>query len=246
MRFFEHFFQTDEIKKQKLTPIFGEIDKSDWIQVFSAFLGKMMVIQNNASDCIVKGRGWNIDFSKRAIFFGEDEYKIQIIGSEASSDHTWMWGWNNKNGFSVETLILAREMMKFGQEFHLDCFQTPVLELDDRINGHTLSVAACGLSEESYFYYRAAHSGGAAFVAVEYAEKDVLKKAGITLFAQITMECVRQYPVDHKIFVESFLQWNETPYSWNDDILTARFPQKLFISFEQKDGHYRITSMKTK
>ena len=61
MKFFEHFFQTDEIKKQELTKIFHEIDKSSWIQVLSACLGKMMVIQNNASECIVKGRGWNVD-----------------------------------------------------------------------------------------------------------------------------------------------------------------------------------------
>lgn len=246
MKFFEHFFQTDEIKKQDLTKIFIEIDMSNWIQVFSACLGKMMVIQNNASDHIVKGRGWNVDFSTRSLFFGEDEYKIQFIGSESTATNTWMWGWENINNFSEETLVLANEMQNKGAEWNLEPLTTPKFELTDLINGHTLSIVACGLSEENYFYYRGPHNGGAVYLAVEYAEKSVLKKANLSLFAQITMECVKQYPVNHKIFAESLLQWNKTPYKWNGDILAARFPQELFIGFEQKGEFYRIVSMKTK
>lgn len=246
MKFFEHFFKTDEIKKQELTKIFDEIDKNDWLQVFSACLGKMMVIQNNASDYIVKGRGWNVDFSTRSLFFGDDEYKIQFIGSESTASNTWMWGWENINHFSEETLVLANEMLKKGNEWNLKPLSTPKFELTDLYNGHTLSIVACGLSQENYFYYRGSHNGGAVYMAVEYTEKDVLKKAGITLFAQITMECVKQYPVDHKIFIESLLQWNKTPYKWNGNTLIASFPQELFIAFEQKAEHWRITSMKTK
>ena len=166
MRFFEHFFQTDEIKKQELTKIFYEIDRNDWGQVFSACLGKMMVIQNNASDCIVKGRGGNVDFAKRSVFFGGDEYKIQLIGTESTSDQTFMWGWNNVNHLSDETLILAREMLQYGKETGLDILTTPVLNMTDIINGHTISIVACGLSKENYFYYRGPHNGGAVYLAV--------------------------------------------------------------------------------
>ncbi len=246
MKFFEHFFQTDEIKKQELTKIFHEIDHSNWIQVFSACLGKMMVIQNNASEYIVKGRGWNVDFSTRSLLFGEDEYKIQFIGSESTVSNSWMWGWENLNNLSEETLILANEMKNKGIEWNLEPLYKSKFELSDLMNGHTLSIVACGLSEENYFYYRGPHSNGAVYLAVEYAEKDVLKKANVSLFAQITIECVKQYPVDHKIFVESLLQWNKTPYKWNGDTIVAKFPQELFIGFEQKGDFYRIVSMKTK
>ena len=246
MKFFERFFQTDEIKKQELTEIFDHIDMSSWIQVFSACLGKMMVIQNNASDYIVKGRGWNVDFSNRSLYFGEDEYKIQFIGSESSSTNTWMWGWNNINNFSEETLVLSNEMLKKGSSWNLEPLTIAQFETNELINGHTLSIVACGLSEENYFYYRGPHSGGAAYLAVEYTEKDVLKKANLSLFAQITMECVKQYPVDHKIFAESLLQWNKTPYKWEGDTLIARFPQELYIGFEQKGDFYRIVSLRTK
>ena len=246
MKFFEHFFQTDEIKKQELTKIFSEIDMSDWMQVFSACLGKMMVIQNNASDYIVKGRGWHVDFSERSLYFGEDEYKFQYIGSESSSSNTWMWGWENINQFSEELLVLSNEMLTKGSEWKLEPLYTPKFELSDIFNGHTLSIVACGLSEENYFYYRGPHNGGAVYLAVEYAQKDILNPVNLTLFAQITMQCVKQYPINHKIFVESLLQWNKTPYTWKGDTLIARFPQELFIGFEQKGEHYRIVSIKTR
>lgn len=246
MKFFEHFFKTDEIKKQELTEIFCQIDKSSWIQVFSACLGKVMVIQNNASDIIVKGRGGNVDFSNRALFFGDTEYKIQYIGIESSSENKWTWGWDYSDKFTEETLVLAHEMRDKGIDWQLTPLSLPNTPLTELINGQTISAVACGISEENYFYYRVPHHGGAIYLAVEYAEKDVLNKANLTLFAQITMECVKQYPVDHKIFVESLLQWNKTPYKWNGDMLIARFPQELFIGFEQTGKHYRIVSMKTK
>lgn len=250
MRFFEHFFQTDAIKKQELTAIFQEIDKSDFIQVFSACLGKIMVIQNNASEVIVRGRGVTVDYEKRAVYFGQDEYKIQYIGSESMQNRQWKWGWESREQFSEETsnqiLILADEMYRYGKEYSLDVLFNEELKISDTINGHTLSTVACGLSEENYFYYRVPHNSGAVYLAIEYAEKDVLKKANLTLFAQITMECVKRYPVDHKIFIESLLQWNKTPYTWNHDTLIAKFPQELFITFEEKSSGYKIVAMKTK
>ena len=185
MKFFEHFFQTDEIKKQELTKIFHEIDKSSWIQVFSACLGKMMVIQNNASECIVKGRGWNVDFSSRSLFFGEDEYKFQYIGSESTVSNTWMWGWENINLSPEESLVLANEMKSKGCDWNLDSLATPQFELTDLINGHTLSIVSCGLSEENYFYYRGPHNNGAVYLAVEYAEKDYLPR----WFTDYVFEC---------------------------------------------------------
>ena len=42
-----------------------------------------------------------------------------------------------------------------------------------------------------------------------FASIDVLK------FVSITTQCIQQFHIDHKIFVEGFLSWNNTQYEWN-------------------------------
>ena len=45
-------------------PPAGEIDLSDWDQVFSACLGKMFTVQNRLA-ALVKGESsWNVDFGR--------------------------------------------------------------------------------------------------------------------------------------------------------------------------------------
>lgn len=53
------------------------------------------------------------------------------------------------------------------------------------------------------------------------------------------------YPMDHKIFVESLLLWNGTEYEWDGNRIVAHFPAKLGISFEQTDSFMRISAMKS-
>lgn len=88
MGFFDKLKKTENTEKD----IFETINKSDWLQVFSAYLGKAMVIQNNAGKYVVKDRNWNVDFGQGYIAFGEDKYPVQFIGSESNSSNSWMWG----------------------------------------------------------------------------------------------------------------------------------------------------------
>ena len=59
-----------------------------WNDIFSANLGKMMAIQIACAEFVVKNRNWNVDFNKGIIAFGDDEYLLQFLGSEANSSNT--------------------------------------------------------------------------------------------------------------------------------------------------------------
>ena len=239
----------DRLKKNveiKQNDVMDTIDKSDWLQVFSACLGKMMVIQNNAAKYVVRDRNWNVDFSQGYIAFGEDKYPVQFIGSESSSSNTWMWGWNNINHFPEKLIALSDEALKNGKEWNLDPLRVPQFDLNDVFNGHNLSIVACGISKDNYCYYRGPHDGGAVFMAVGNVPKEVYSPVNISEFADLTVRCIQQYPIDHKIFVESLLQWNGTKYDWDKDTLVAHFQQNLHISFEQSGEFYRIAAINTK
>ena len=237
----------DKLKKsKKQLEITGMdvIDKSDWLKVFSSCLGKMMAIQNHAGKCVGKGQNWNVDFTTGTIAFGEDRFPIQLIGTESNTSHTWMWGWNNVNHLPEDLIALPKEMLNKGEEWNLDPLRLSKFELNDIFNGHNMSVAACGLSDQNYFYYRAPHKDGAIFLAVSNATEEVFAPVDMDEFINLTVECAQQFlPLHHKIFVESFLQWNQVEFDFEKDRIIAHFQQDLHIIFEQSSGEYRIDSL---
>jgi len=127
---------------------------------------------------------------------------------------------------------------------NLPPLKTPSFEMNKAFFGHNLAIMACGLSHEKYFYYRCPHENGAAFVAVGNAPAEVFSPVEARDFMNITIECINEYPLDHSIFIESFLEWNQTEHEWERDNLIAFFSkEKLQISFRQEEEHYRICSI---
>lgn len=250
MGFKSFFIKREESRKAQPEPlmeIFSHIDTSDWNQVLSACIGRSMIIQENGRGCVVKGRGWHLDFKDGAVFFGESQYPARFLGTESKKSSSFMWAWNNINQLEDHMLTTANEAKAYGEKWNLKELCTPQLELSPTVNGQTLAMVACTLSSEACFFYRAPHYDGAIFVSVEDLPKEIYQRISIGRFASLTAECFELYPVDHKIFIESTLQWNKTPYTWVDDThLTARFPQELFVTFEKNDSGYRLASMTTK
>lgn len=221
------------------------INKNNWFEVFSACLGKMMAIQTTCADIVVKNQDWNVDFSRGVISFGDSEFPIQFIGSESASSNTWLWGWENINGFDESLIQVANEAKNKGEEWNLEPLTIEKFELDDIFNGHTISIVACGISDKNLCYYRGPHSGGAIFVAFSDVPEEVFQPIGIEKFSNLTMQCIQNFDVDHKIFIESFLRWNGTKYDWNDNKIVAHFNQDLLIEFEQADDFLRICNIET-
>lgn len=221
------------------------LDKSNWFHVFSACLGKVMTIQNACAEQVVKGQNWNVDFGAGTLAFGDDVYPLQFIGSEANSDDTWLWGWKNVNGFNEDLLRLTNEMKEKGESWGLEPLMTEKFVLDERFNGHTLSIVACGLSKDNCCYYRGPHAGGAVFMAFSNVPDSVFAPVGVQKFSAIVMQCIQQFYVEHMVFIESYLMWNGTKYEWNGNRLIAHFEVDLYIDFEKVDDILRICSIKT-
>ena len=221
------------------------IVKSKWYQVFSACLGKMMAIQNACADIVVKGQNWNVDFTKGVISFGSDEYPLQLIGSEAASDQTWLWGWKNINGFDEKLIATAKATRELGEQWGLAPLTAEKFPINDTFNGHSLSIVTCGISKDNLCYYRGPHRGGAILVAFSDVPPEVFLPIDMPTFMSLVIRCIENYRVDHKVFVESLLQWNKTEFEWSQNTLVARFEQDLHIQFEQANEVARISSMKT-
>ena len=217
-----------------------------WNDIFSANLGKMMAIQIACAELVVKNRDWNVDFDKGIIAFGNDEYPLQFLGSEANSSNTWLWAWENINGFDDKIISLARSIKEKGEKLDIETLTTAEIDITDELNGHNFSIVACGLADQNYCYYRGPHSGGAILVAFDGVDEKVFTPVDAKDFADIVVRCIQQFPLNHKLFVESFLEWNKTKYKWKENTLIADFEnsQKLEIDFEEKSELARIINIR--
>lgn len=204
-----------------------------------------MAIQITCSECVVKGQEWNVDFSEGMISFGNQKYPPQFIGSESISSNTWLWGWENINDFPEKIIRMAQYTKEMRERWKLEPLTTAQITLDDTINGHNFSIVACGLTK-GYCYYRGPHAGGTVLIAFSRVPDKVFAPVDIHKFISITTQCMQQFHIDHKIFVEGFLLWNNTKYDWSSRILTAHFQQDLKIEFEQVNDFYRIRAMSNK
>ncbi|WP_324270446.1 DUF6882 domain-containing protein [Fusobacterium polymorphum] len=216
-----------------------------WNEIFSANLGKIMAIQIACAEHVVKNRDWNVDFDKGIIAFGNDEYPLQFLGSEANSSNTWLWAWENINGFDDKIISLAREIKAKGEKLNLEALTTAEIDISDELNGYTLSIVACGLADKNYCYYYGSHSGGAILVAFDGVDEKVFTPIDAKDFADIVVRCIQQFPLNHKLFVESFLEWNKTKYKWQGNLIIADFEKdgELKIEFEKIENSFRIKNI---
>ena len=216
-----------------------------WNEIFSANLGKMMAIQIACAEHVVKNRDWNVNFDRGIISFGNDEYPLQFLGSEATSSNTWLWAWENINGFDDKIISLVREIKAKGEKLNLEALINAEIDITDKLNGHNLSMVACGLADKNYCYYRGPHSGGALFVAFNGVDEKVFSSVSAKEFLDITVKCIQQFSLNHKLFIENFLEWNKNKYKWQENIIIADFGKdgELKIEFEKIENSFRIINI---
>lgn len=221
-------------------------DRSNWLDVFSACAGRSVIVQERFAQLIVRDRDWYVDFDAQTLSFGDDAYPVQFIGSESSISNSWMWGWNNINNFSSQITSLVGEVRTLGEQWGLKALTTKQFELNDTYNAHTLSIVATGITGGTSCYYIGPHENGAAVMAVPVRDERVFAPVDITEFVQWTMAAIQSFDLDHRIFAESLLLWNGTPFERDGDKIIAYFPQqRLMLKLESADGIDRITDIKT-
>ena len=140
---------------------------------------------------------------------------------------------------------MAREIKAKGEKLNLEALTTAEIDINDELNGHTLSIVACGLADKNYCYYRGPHSGGAILVAIDGVDEKVFSSVSAKDFVDITIKCIQQFSLNHKIFVESFLEWNKTKYKLQGDTIIADFEKdgKLMIELEKIENSFRIKNI---
>ncbi|WP_148790349.1 DUF6882 domain-containing protein [Campylobacter concisus] len=215
------------------------VDKSNWSELFSACVGKATLLQKRAFKLLVEGNNWQVDFDSGKIYFDEREFDMQFIGSESFSSNTWLWGYENINGFDERLLGLANKAREFGEKFGLSAFSRPQFELDENLNGHTISMILCTAFDEQN-YYRIEYDGGAAYVAFRsdaVFEEPVLANELLS----VVNECLSTYDLDHKILVKGLLLSCDMKFSESPNEIVAN-KNELSFKFDELNRLINISS----
>lgn len=174
-------------------------------ELLSLHVGNAFAKQVAFAD-VLEERNWGVSLSKGRATFGDDlAFAIQLIGTEADGDSSWLWAWANEQSNIPESLLRACMQMKTLGE------QTGVPELRERscsqedADGHMMALIASGLNPDCC-YYRGAYEGGALYFLVCDAPNVVTQQVAPERAITVLTEVISQFDVDHRQMAHSFLE----------------------------------------
>ncbi|WP_335978355.1 DUF6882 domain-containing protein [Fusobacterium polymorphum] len=239
--FFENY-KSENIYELIKSKIFEKFEKDESIDVISENLGKMIAIKGNYENYILADNNWIVDLSEGYIYSGEKEYPIQIIGISSLKEdgsETWTWAWEYSDNFNEKILTFINNIRWMGRDLKLGVFYNSKLKLSDEVNANILSIIACGISGENLAFdnLNLAYTElqGTLYYAIKDLPNEVFSPVDLREFSDIIVSSIDRYTLNHKLFIESFLEWNKTKYKWQGNSIIADFGKdgELKIDFEK-------------
>ncbi len=243
IKYFIENYKNENIYELIKNKIFQKFEKDQSIDVISENLGKMIAIKGNYENYILADNNWIVDLSEGYIYSGEKEYPIQIIGISSLKEdgsETWTWAWEYSDNFNEKILTFINNIRWMGRDLKLGVFYNSKLKLSDEVNANILSIIACGISGENLAFdnLNLAYTElqGTLYYAIKDLPNEVFSPVNLREFSDIIVSSIDRYTLNHKLFIESFLEWNKTKYKWQDNSIIADFGKEgeLKIDFEKE------------
>ena len=115
---------------------------------------------------LIGSENWNLDMGKGSISFGTLEFPIQIIGSLAFHNNSWMWGWaNTQSGMPENLLIQSNQLKEIGQDKNIKELSEGHFNVEEGFE-HKIGMMACGIFN-SKSYYCANYGEGTLVVTID-------------------------------------------------------------------------------
>ena len=242
IKYFIENYKNENIYELIKNKIFQKFEKDQSIDVISENLGKMIAIKGNYENYILADNNWIVDLSEGYIYSGEKKYPIQIIGISSLKEdesETWTWAWEYSDNFNEKILTFINNIRWMGRDLKLGVFYNSKLKLSDEVNANILSIIACGISGENLAFdnLNLAYTElqGTLYYAIKDLPNEVFSPVDLREFSDIIVSSIDRYTLNHKLFIESFLEWNKTKYKWQGNSIIADFGKdgELKIDFEK-------------
>ncbi len=178
---------------------------SPFDDLFAVEAGSAFARQLALAD-LVDDRPWNVDIDRGEIAFGNDlTFPVQILGTAAEQDNSWLWAWANSQSDLPPAILKACERIRVvGAERGIEEFSAPRFALD-RVTDHMLAMA-CGAVVDRSCYYRGPYQGGAAFFLLENLPAAIRAPVSAERVGLILPQVISNFEVDHRVMAENFLR----------------------------------------
>lgn len=101
---------------------------------------------------VIGSSAWELNMGKGSIFFGGLEFPIQIIGSLAFNNNSWMWGWaNTQSGIPENLLIQSNQLKEIGEKRNITELTNKHFNVDEGFE-HRIGMMACGIFNSKSYY----------------------------------------------------------------------------------------------
>ena len=237
IKYFLENYQNNNIYDLIRNKILNEFELDLTKEALSENLGRVLAIQDNFNEKIFTGADWTVNLDDNTFSNAKEKYPIEFIGTailKENGETIWIW----------EDSSLATEIQATAGNNAIPILTYNSFELPENMSANAFVSLACGILHDKIAFSGIDYTekGGMYYFVVSKLPETVFSPVGIKKLADITELAIKNYDIDHKIFVENFLEWNKTKYEWQGDKIIADFgnEDKLEIQFEKIEDKYKI------
>lgn len=171
---------------------------------------------------------WSADLGARTYTSGGVTVRVGLLGSYASRERTWLWGWaNGQFGPDHPAVAPTLAVRALGERLAIPEFTTPELDLSwyegpAAHGGELVALAASGALAGAG-YIGAGYDGGSAYLQVDDPQVPRSPFDPIPVPALIT-NAVALFPADPRLTLTRFLSHHKVPYRQIGAMTEARLP----------------------
>ena len=224
-------YQNNNIYDLIRNKILNEFELDLTKEALSENLGRVLAIQDNFNENIFTGADWTVNLDDNTFSNTKEKYPIEFIGTailKENGETIWIW----------EDSSLAMEIQATAGNNAIPILTYNSFELPENMSANAFVSLACGILYDKIAFSGIDYTekGGMYYFVVSKLPETVFSPVGIKKFADITELAIKNYDIDHKIFIENFLEWNKTKYEWQDNSIIADFGKdgELKIDFEKE------------
>ncbi|GAB2818091.1 hypothetical protein GCM10022221_14940 [Actinocorallia aurea] len=191
-----------------------------------AALSAIVLAQQETLAARLPRADWSADLNGRSYTSGGTTVTVGLLGSYASAERTWLWGWANAQFGpahpAVKPTLGVREM---GVRLGVPEFTAPEVDLswfEGGHAGHLIAVAAAGVLGGSG-YIGAGYDGGSAYLLVDDPAIPLAPFDAAAVPALIG-KAVSLFPADPQLTLTRFLAHHRVPYRRSGARTEARLP----------------------